>query len=85
MGVGPHKFRRPFGPIGEAHFEALGALHDVIVGQDMAMRIKNDARAGGVGRSWIEEKIVGNGAARDVDHAGIEAAVDIDVIFFVRG
>ncbi|WDT80532.1 MAG: hypothetical protein MPW14_01635 [Candidatus Manganitrophus sp.] len=55
----------------------------MVIGEDIPLLIDDGAGAGGFGRNGIEEEIVSDGDAGDVDDAGIDALIDLDRVFLV--
>jgi len=40
--IGANQLRRPLAPVGEAHLQPLGSLHDMVVGQDVPAGIEDE-------------------------------------------
>ena len=67
----------------QSHVQLRGVTHDVIVGEDMAFLVDDEARSLTFLRHRPVEEIVSHGLGGDVDHGRNDPVIDLDVVLLV--
>ena len=69
--------------VGEDDFQLPGAVDDVVVGEDVAFFVDDEAGAGALLGLGAKEEIIGDDGGGDVDHGGNDALVDVHVVLLL--
>ncbi len=74
VGVGAQHLRLPEGPVAEGNPDGVGPLHDVVVGDDVALGVNEEAGAAAEDAGLVPRP----GGDIYVDNAGVDPCVEVD-------
>src|SRR5262249_41801486 len=85
VSIDPHNFRLMFRLVGQGYFKQFCVSYDVIVSDDVTLRV--DDSAGPHARLWNcpEKKVVGHAGGCDVDHSHAVLLINVNVVSFIVG
>src|SRR5262245_26091857 len=83
VGIRPHNLRLMFRFIGQRDFKQFGVSYDVIVSDDVTLRVDDSAGTHARLRDCPEEKVVSHAGGCDVDHSYTVLLIDVDVVAFI--
>ena len=67
----------------EDDFQLPRAVDDVVVGEDVAFLVDDEAGAGALLSLRAEEEVIGDNGGGDIDYGGNDALVDINVVLLL--
>ena len=83
VGIRTDELGRVFLAAGEGDLKLSSIFNDVMIGEDVATLVDDGTRSSSLARYVIEKEIPFQHGAGDIDHAGRQPLVELDIVGFI--